>query len=144
MGKEPKPPKPAKASRMASIRQLVDAVAGARLCYGEPVDAGGRTVIPVARVRFAGGYGFGRGEGGDEEGGEGSGGGGGGHVDATPVGFIEVGADGSRYVEIPDPERLQRNLKAGASAATALLAGLAGLRRLAGGRRVSPRRRLGR
>ena len=135
---------PAKDSLIGQARRLVDGLAGARLCYGEPVDAGGRTVIPVARVRATGGYGFGRGEGGDQDGGEGSGGGGGGHFDATPIGFIEVGAEGAQYHEIPDPERHQRNLKAAASAATALFAGIAGVRRLTSRRRVPPRRRLGR
>ncbi len=142
MGKDK--PTPAKDGVIGQARRLVDALAGARLCYGEPVDAGGRTVIPVARVRFAGGYGFGRGVGGDEESGEGSGGGGGGHFDATPVGFIELGAQGAQYHEIPDAERHQRNLKAAASAATALFAGIAGIRRLTTGRRVPSRRRIGR
>jgi uncharacterized spore protein YtfJ len=103
VAKEPKPPKPAKASRMASIRQLVDAVAGARLCYGDPVTAGDRTVIPVARVRVVGGGGFGSGRGGESPTDEGKGGGGGGYVDAQPLGYVEVGPEGTRYVEIPDP-----------------------------------------
>jgi uncharacterized spore protein YtfJ len=135
----------AKDSVLGQARRLVDGLAGARLCYGEPIEAGGRTVIPVARVHATGGYGFGRGEGGPDDGGEGVGGGGGGRFDATPIGFIEVGAQGAQYHEIPDPERHQRNLKAAASAATALFAGVAGLRRMtAGRRRVPPRRRLGR
>jgi hypothetical protein len=62
----------------------VTAASGARLCFGEPVSTGGRTVIPVARVR-------------------GGAGGGGGGFDAAPVGFIEVGPDGSRFEAIPDP-----------------------------------------
>jgi hypothetical protein len=66
------------------MRRLLTAASGARLCFGEPVSAGGRTVIPVARVR----------------GGAGRRGGG---VDAAPVGFIEVGPDGSRFEAIPDP-----------------------------------------
>ena len=47
---------------------------------------GDRTVIPVARVRSVGGFGFGgRGTGGDT--GEGAGAE---RVDAAPVGFIEI------------------------------------------------------
>ena len=34
---------------------------GARLCFGRPVELKNRTVIPVASVRTAGGWGFGQG-----------------------------------------------------------------------------------
>ena len=142
MGKDPKPPKDA--GPAAQLRRAVDALTGARLCYGDPVQAGERTVIPVARVRVSGGYGFGRGGGGAADSGEGTGGGGGGHLDATPIGFIEIGPGGSRYQDIPDPERLARTLKAAAGAATALITGIAGARRLTLGRRTPARRRLGR
>jgi hypothetical protein len=70
------------------MRRLLTAASGARLCFGEPVSAGGRTVITVARVRGGAGGGLG---------------GGGGSFDAAPVGFIEVGPDGSRFEAIPDP-----------------------------------------
>lgn len=106
--------------------RLLDRLTGARLCYGEPVVAQGRTVIPVSRVRFAGGGGWGRGAQDD------GGGGGGGWFEAEPVGFVEVSASGSRYVEIPDRDKLQRTLRAGAAAVSTLAAGLAGARRLRG------------
>ena len=72
-----KPPrgKPSSADRALNTRKLLAAARGARLCYGEPVHVEGRTVIPVARVRAAGGLGRK---------------GGGGRVDPGPVGFIEV------------------------------------------------------
>ena len=117
-----------KGRRSLPIRRVLDAVAGARLCYGEPVVAGDRTVIPVARLSATGGYGFGSGA--NDVEGEGSGGGGGGWLDARPVGFIEIGPDGARYEPIPDPERFARNLKAAATAASTLAAVL-GVRRLA-------------
>ena len=103
--------------RVGGLRGLVDGLAGARLCYGEPVVSGERAVIPVARVRVAGGGGWGEGK--DEEG-AGGGGGGGGYVEATPSGFIEIGADGARYHPIPDPERLGRLVRAAAAAALTL------------------------
>jgi len=137
----PKPPKPDKGPR----GRLDDAVAllgRSRLTYGEPVEAGGRMVIPVSRVRAVGGHGWGRG--GDAGGSSGHGGGWGGTFDAQPVGFIDVGPDGSRFVEIPDPDRHARNLKAAATAATALLTGLAGARRLAGRGRARRQLRSGR
>lgn len=124
------------------LRRLVDAVAGARLCYGEPVRHDDRTVIPVTRVRATAGWGFGRSESGAKKkqsvAESGSGGGGGGYVDAVPAGFIEIGPSGAQFHEIRDPERTGRLLKAGAAAATTLLAGVAGARRLRSGAR-SPR-----
>jgi uncharacterized spore protein YtfJ len=113
------------------LERLIDRATGARLCYGEPVEAGATTVVPVSRVRAYGGYGWGSGSGAQDEG-EGSGGGGGGFLDAQPLGFIEVRDGGTRYVPIPDPERPQRLLKAGAAAFATVLTGLAGARRLGG------------
>jgi hypothetical protein len=47
----------AKVDRTLTTRKLLAAARGARLCYGDPVQVEGRTVIPVARVRAAGGLG---------------------------------------------------------------------------------------
>ena len=52
--------------------------------YGEPVEAAGVTVIPVAVVRFVFGGGMGRGEDAAE------GGGGGAIASAVPAGYIEI------------------------------------------------------
>ena len=71
--------------RTLATRKLLAAARGARLCYGEPVHVEGRTVIPVARVRAAGGMGQR---------------GGGGRLDAVPVGFIEVSQAGARFEAI--------------------------------------------
>jgi uncharacterized spore protein YtfJ len=119
--------RPASRAPASRLDELVDLFGRSRLTYGDPVQASGRTVIPVSRVRLSGGLGFGRG---------------GGHLDAQPVGFIDVGPDGSRFVEIADPDRLARNVKAGAAALTAVLTGLAGARRLGAGRRRPARRQL--
>ena len=51
-----------KGPRVGGLRGLLDRVSGARLCFGEPVTVGARTVIPVARVRTAGGWGWGTGD----------------------------------------------------------------------------------
>lgn len=112
----PKPPKP------RPVDRLIDRVTGARLCYGEAVQAGETTVIPVSRVRVYGGWGYGSGRG-EHDSGEGSGGGGGGYLDAQPIGYIEVRPDGTRYVEVPDPERSLKLLKAGAAAVATVAAG---------------------
>ena len=116
------------------LARLIDAVGGARLCYGEPVQVGAAKVIPVARVRATGGGGFG-GDGKD------TGGGGGGWLDAQPVGFIHVTATDARYEAIPDPERLARNVKTIGKALTALAGVVLGAKQLREGRR-SPARRL--
>lgn len=63
-----------KGPRVGGERGLLDGLVGARLCDGEPVVSGARTVIPVARVRLAGGDGGGFGS---------DGGGGGGYLEAT-------------------------------------------------------------
>lgn len=118
-----------------SLRRFLDEATGARLCYGEPIRAGDRTVIPVARVRVSGGWGFG---GRGDDGGRKSGGGGGGALDAAPIGFIEVTPEGARYHEVRDPEQLGRTLRAGAKAAATVLTGVAGMRALRGGRRRRP------
>ena len=92
------------------VERLLDRLTRARLCFGDPVSSGDHTVIPVARVRVAGGLGYG-----DSDGG---GGGGGGTLDARPVGFIEIGPEGAHYERIPD-----RHLLATAVAAAAFVAG---------------------
>ncbi|MDX6672463.1 MAG: hypothetical protein QOI91_2826 [Solirubrobacteraceae bacterium] len=98
--------------------RLVGRLGGGRLVYGRPVKVGDRAVVPVSRVRIAGGFGFG-----SQEPGEDGGGGGGGLVDARPSGFIEVGPDGARYEAIPrDRGRL---VAVAAGVAAGVLAGSA-------------------
>jgi uncharacterized spore protein YtfJ len=135
-----RPAPPAARERGFSVRRLLRDLGGAELCYGDPVTAGGRTVIPVARVRAAGGGGFGESAPAADEPGSGGGGGGGGWFDASPVGYIEVAGDGARFVEIADPDRAARLVRAAAGAATTLLGAVAGARALRGTGRGAPRR----
>ena len=69
--------------------------AGAKLVYGEPVSVNGKTVLPVATVR----YGFG-----GSSGGKGStwehGGGGGGGLIAKPLGVVEITQSQTRFIPI--------------------------------------------
>ena len=79
--------------------------------YGEPVQHGDTTVIPVAQVVYGFGAGGGRGPGGKRAAGpdeppssdsghpEAQGAGGGGGVRMTPVGALEIGPHGTRFVE---------------------------------------------
>src|SRR3954447_12084991 len=94
------------ADRALATRKLLAAARGARLCYGEPVHVDGRTVIPVARARAAGGMGKRRG---------------GGRLDAVPVGFMGGSADGARFEAIATPGAGGRALAGGAAALTGLV-----------------------
>ena len=143
---------PARRLRAVTVRKVLTRLGGARLVYGKPVKVGDRTVIPVARVFSAGGFGFGSGS--ETPASQGEGGGGGGVVDARPVGFIEIGNDGTRFEAIPDPDRPIRLMKTaiafiaalggtatGRRAAGATREALRGVRQRRGGRRLpSPRR----
>jgi uncharacterized spore protein YtfJ len=86
---------------LAMLAEKIGARLGASTVYGEPVERGGVTVIPVAVARF----GIGAGGGKDPaKGQEGEGGGGGGTV--TPIGYIELKDGRSRYVPIVHPARM--------------------------------------
>jgi uncharacterized spore protein YtfJ len=77
------------------LAERVGADARAAAVFGEPVERGEITVIPVAKARF----GFGGGSGG-EPGSQGTGGGGGSIV--SPVGFIEIRHGSARFVHARD------------------------------------------
>ena len=87
---------------------------GASACFGAPVERDGHTLIPVARVAFGYGAGFGRGTAaqprgggaseGEEAGGEGGGGGGGGS--STPVAVIDITPHEVRVEPIIDSTRI--------------------------------------
>jgi uncharacterized spore protein YtfJ len=94
------------------LERLIEKVggrAGAKAVFGEPVERAGVTVIPVAKVRwgFGGGQGVAQDVPGSDRaggpGGSGSGSGGGGGVSADPIGMIEIGPDGARFVPIVPP-----------------------------------------
>jgi len=88
------------------IATMLDRSLSIRHVYGEPVMHGDRTVIPVARVMHIFGAGGGEGQrsrasvastGAESHGG---GGGGGGAVRMVPVGALEIGPNGTRFVPI--------------------------------------------
>lgn len=81
------------------VQELLESMlghAGARTIFGEPVTAEGKTVIPVAKVRYGFGMGSGRSDGGSESGG------GGGGLRGTPVGVVEITAAGTRFIPVFD------------------------------------------
>ena len=93
------------------FNKLVNSLGGtatASAVFGDPVEKGGVTIVPVARVRFGVGGGFGRGPGKkkrDEEAPDQVGYGQGGGVQATPVGYIEIAGGQAEYKRIVDPVR---------------------------------------
>ena len=94
----------------APIAELFERSLSIRHVYGEPVERGDMTVIPVAKVAYGFGAGGGRGPGRgamrvvDESASEDAsrtdaqGAGGGGGVRMTPVGALEIGPQGTRFV----------------------------------------------
>lgn len=65
---------------------------------GEPVEAAGKTIIPVTKVSF--GFGSGGGEGKSDKGETGFGGGGGAGAKIEPIAFIVVSEDEARLLTI--------------------------------------------
>jgi uncharacterized spore protein YtfJ len=99
-----------KAGRPSFIEQLAQRLgisASATTVYGQPVERGDVTVIPVAKAR----YGFGGGSGTNKKGDEGSGGGGG--VAVTPIGYIEIKDGKTQFRKIRDPQSLITALAVG-------------------------------
>jgi uncharacterized spore protein YtfJ len=72
--------------------------------FGEPVENDGVVVVPVAKVRWGFGGGYGRGiEEGSETGEVGEGSGGAGGVAASPLGFIEIRDGRADFRRTHDP-----------------------------------------
>jgi hypothetical protein len=116
----------AKPDRTLAARKVLAAARGARLCYGEPVQVDGRTVIPVARVRAGGVFAKVGGRGG---------------VKSEPVGFIEVAAEGTRFERIEQPRVGAKALATGGAAIAGLVA-TAAIKRPRRALPRPPRRRL--
>ena len=90
---------------------------GASVCFGSPIERDGHTIVPVARVSFGYGMGFGGGSGGKgapgdfnsvdpQEGGEGGGGGGGGGGSSNPVAVIDISGGDVKITPINDSTRI--------------------------------------
>ena len=97
-----------------SIQEKIAHSAHVKTVFGDPIAAEGKTIIPVARIRygFGGGMGSGPTRGGDEHR-LGQGGGGGGGVMAIPVGVVEVSASGTRFIPVLSRKRMGGLILAG-------------------------------
>jgi uncharacterized spore protein YtfJ len=80
-----------------TLAERLGAAANVKSVYGEPITAGGRTVIPVAVVAygFGGGTGKGKRPGNDDSP---EGGGAGGGMRAQPAGVLEITPEGTRFI----------------------------------------------
>jgi hypothetical protein len=110
------------------LERLVEQIGGkasVRAVFGDPIERGELTVVPVARVRW--GFGGGAGTGPDSSGGAGSGGGGG--VAADPIGYLEIGPGGATFQPIIPPYPSPAFLLAAGFTAAIVLRALARLLR---------------
>ena len=94
----------------SSIGELLERSLSIRHVYGEPVHRGETIVVPVAKVAYAFGGGGGQaprrtrnhgtdaGSANEERRADAEGAGGGGAVRMTPVGALEIGPEGTRFV----------------------------------------------
>jgi len=91
---------------LQSIAERFATTASVKQVFGEPIERGGKTIIPVARVQYGFGGGYG---GGEQEGAEvnrplaGGVGGGGGGAKAKPAGALEITDAGTRFIRFIDP-----------------------------------------
>ncbi len=98
---------------LQSLHENLASRAQVKSVFGEPIVAGEKTIIPVAKIAY--GFGGGTGSGGLEaKTARGEGGGGGGGVRAFPVGVFEVGPKETRFVAIGDRKKTIGTLLLGA------------------------------
>jgi uncharacterized spore protein YtfJ len=98
---------------LQSLHENLASRAQVKSVFGEPITAGDKTVIPVAKIAY--GFGGGTGSGGLEiKTARGEGGGGGGGVGVLPVGVFEVGPNGTHFVAVGDKKKLLGALLLGA------------------------------
>lgn len=89
-----------------TIQQVVSSSAHVKTVFGDPISAEGKTIIPVAKVRYGFGGGMGSGPTRSDDQRIGQGGGGGGGVIAQPVGVVEVSGAGTRFVPVHSRKRM--------------------------------------
>jgi uncharacterized spore protein YtfJ len=101
---------------LRSLSEGFASSASVKQVFGEPIQTAGKTVVPVARVQYYMGGGWG----GGEQKGEhverplaGGGGGGGGWVKARPVGALEITDSGVRFVRFFDAAQIVKLCLAG-------------------------------
>ena len=105
------------------IAETLGSTATVKSVFGDPIRMENKTVVPVAKVSYGFGGGFGTGDSrkhvseGDRQG---EGGGGGGGVNAVPAGVLEITATETRFVPFHDKRYLAGAFVAGALFASIL------------------------
>jgi uncharacterized spore protein YtfJ len=99
---------------LQNLHENLSGRAQVKSVFGEPITAGEKTVVPVARIAYGFGAGAGTGGVGDKSA-KGEGGGGGGGVRANPVGVFVVSPLETRFVPISDKKKMAGVLLAGAA-----------------------------
>lgn len=85
------------AALLEKVAELVGQKAGAKAVFGEPIERGDRSVVPVAQMIIGAGAGSGT----DDETGTGSGAGSG--ALTRPIGYIEITDAGAEFVPLRRP-----------------------------------------
>src|SRR5262249_38145743 len=93
---------------LRSLGESLGAIATVKSVFGEPIHLEGKTVVPVAKVAYGFGGGFGLGPVRHERDADkkGEGGGGGGGVTAFPAGALEITESQTRFVPLTDTRLL--------------------------------------
>jgi uncharacterized spore protein YtfJ len=102
------------------LGETLGSTATVKSVFGEPIQANGKTVVPVAKVAYGFGGGFGAGKHGKKSDQQGKGGGGG--VRAFPAGVLEITEESTRFIPFTDLRLLALAFAAGAAFGAVILA----------------------
>lgn len=91
---------------LQKISEGLGSTATVQSVFGEPIHANGKTIVPVAKVGYGFGGGFGAGRDGAHTDRQGERGGGGGGVRAWPAGALEITEGTTRFVPVVDLQPL--------------------------------------
>ena len=95
---------------MKEVTSELERLVSAKTVVGEPVIAGGKTILPITKVSF--GFGSGGGEGSKDGVESGFGGGGGGGAKIEPVAFLVISDEGVRLMTLSGNNDLGKLLDA--------------------------------
>jgi len=86
---------------LEKLAERVGGKASIKAVFGEPISRNGKTIVPIAKIRW--GFGGGTGTGPSSQAADapvGTGTGAGGGVTAEPIGYLEIGDDGAAFKPI--------------------------------------------
>ena len=89
-----------------SLSDKFQSSSGVKKVYGEPLETQGKTIIPVAKVAYGFGGGYGETKDDNEDSNNREGGGVGGGLTVKPVGVIEVTKEETRFISLGGKKKL--------------------------------------